>query len=81
MHATIQENIEAAEAEIQLLTESEGKQALLERLVAVKKKFNKGSLLYVNTAIAISSFNFELHKLTVLGFLQMKYGQNTYQNL
>lgn len=36
----IQENIEAAEAEIQLLTESEGKQALLERLVAVKMEFN-----------------------------------------
>jgi len=36
----IQENIEAAEAEIQLLTESEGKQALLERLVVVKKEFN-----------------------------------------
>jgi hypothetical protein len=36
----IQENIEAAEAEIQLLTESEGKQALLERLGAVKEKFN-----------------------------------------
>jgi hypothetical protein len=36
----IQENIEAAEAEIQLLAESEGKQALLERLDAVKKKFN-----------------------------------------
>jgi hypothetical protein len=36
----IQENIEAAEAEILLLTESEGKQALLERFVAVKKKFN-----------------------------------------
>lgn len=36
----IQENIEAAEAEIQLLMESEGKQALLERLVAVKKEFN-----------------------------------------
>ncbi len=36
----IQENIEAAEAEIQLLSESEGKHALLERLVAVKKKFS-----------------------------------------
>lgn len=36
----IQENIEAAEAEIQLLTESEGKQALLDRLVVVKKEFN-----------------------------------------
>jgi LPS O-antigen subunit length determinant protein (WzzB/FepE family) len=35
---SIQENIEAAEAEIQLLTESEGKQALMERFVAVKKK-------------------------------------------
>jgi hypothetical protein len=36
----VQGNIEAAEAEIQLLAESDEKHALLERLAAVKKKFN-----------------------------------------